>query len=66
MNEKIFQIEQKVTDLILVAKKEFKSWTKDHELKMSKIYGMIEVLSDITGKSYIISEKGLIIEGAKE
>lgn len=37
----------------------FTEWNATHERRMAEIDGMIDMLSIVTGKSYVITESGL-------
>lgn len=37
----------------------FTEWNETHSLRMAEIDGMVDMLSIVTGKEYIIEENGL-------
>ena len=45
--------------LISIAKDNFTEWNTAHEIRMARIDGMVDMLSMVTGKEYIITENGL-------
>lgn len=51
----IEQINSKIRD----AKENFTEWNETHERRMAEIYGMIDMLSIVTEKSYVITENGI-------
>lgn len=53
------KIIEKINMLIEIANDNFTEWNTTHELRMSRIDGMVDVLSMVTGKEYIITENGL-------
>lgn len=63
MNEKINIIIAKINRKIEYAVKEFyrndKKWTNSHERRISEIDGMIDVLSILTEKDYIMTDDGI-------
>lgn len=44
---------------IKMAVNNYNGWNHSHELRMTKIDGMIDILSIYTGKEYYITENGL-------
>ena len=50
---------EKINMLITIANDNFTEWNTAHELRMARIDGMVEMLSMVTGKEYIITENGL-------
>ena len=55
---------EKINLLLEIARDNFKQtgWSKSHELKMARIDGMIEMLSMVTGKEYVITSDGFLKE----
>lgn len=41
------------------AQENFTEWNESHTLRMAEIDGMIDMLSIVTGKDYVIIEDGL-------
>jgi hypothetical protein len=44
---------------IRYAQENFTEWNETHSLRMAEIDGMIDMLSLVTGKDYVITENGL-------
>lgn len=53
---------KKINKEIEKANEAFKTtgWDHSHELRMATINGMVDMLTMLTGKEYIITENGLI------
>ena len=58
------ELEQKMVDKINkqigITMSLFTEWNPSHERRMERIDGMIDMLTLVTGKEYIITEKELI------
>ena len=50
---------ERINSKITYAKENFTQWNNLHSLRMTRIEGMVEMLSIATGKNYIITEDGL-------
>lgn len=50
---------ERINFKIRYAKENFTEWNESHSLRMAEIDGMIDMLSIVTGKDYIITEDGL-------
>lgn len=50
---------ERINFKIRYAQENFTEWNESHSLRMAEIDGMIDMLSIVTGKSYIITEEGL-------
>ena len=50
---------ERINFKIRYAQENFTEWNAEHERRMAKIDGMIDMLSIITGKDYVVTEKGL-------
>ena len=63
-NEMVIKMVDKINSRIERANESFKvtGWNQSHALKMERIDGMIDMLSMLTGKNYVITENGLIEE----
>ena len=55
INKMIERIEMRIR----YAKENFTEWNETHSRRMGEIDGMIEMLSIVTGKKYVVTEKGL-------
>lgn len=57
-------LEQKIIDKINkqigITMSLFTEWNPSHERRMERIDGMVDMLTLVTGKEYIITENGLI------
>ena len=51
---------ERINFKIRYAKENFTEWNATHERRMAEIDGMIDMLSMVTGKSYVITEDGLV------
>lgn len=60
MDNIINKMLERVNFKIKVANKRYiGSWNEEHSIRMAEINGMIDMLSIVTGKDYIITEEGL-------
>ena len=50
---------ERINFKIRYAQENFTEWNAEHERRMAKIDGMIDMLLIITGKDYVVTEKGL-------
>ena len=50
---------ERINFKIRYAKENFTEWNTTHERRMAEIYGMIDMLSIVTEKSYVITENGI-------
>ena len=50
---------ERVNFKIKYAHENFTEWNETHSLRMAEIDGMVDMLSIVTGKDYIITEDGL-------
>lgn len=50
---------ERINFKIRYAQENFTEWNESHSLRMAEIDGMIDMLSIVTGKDYIITEEGL-------
>lgn len=50
---------ERINFKIKYAQENFTEWNAAHEIRMSEIDGMIDMLSIVTGKEYVITESGL-------
>ena len=50
---------ERINFKIRYAKENFTEWNATHERRMAEIYGMIDMLSIVTEKSYVITENGI-------
>lgn len=50
---------ERINFKIRYAHENFTEWNESHSLRMAEIDGMIDMLSIVTGKDYIITEDGL-------
>lgn len=62
MENKILKMENRINDLIIYAEERFKKFGIRDDLLNGKIYGGLDVLTELTGKKYSITEKGLEIK----
>lgn len=54
-----FRMIERINKKIKYAHDNFTEWNESHSLRMAEIDGMIDMLSILTGKNYIITENGL-------
>lgn len=59
MEEIINTMLERINFKIKYAQENFTEWNSTHERRMAEIDGMIDMLSIVTGKNYVITEKGL-------
>ena len=59
MERKIEKMIEQINSKIRYAKENFTEWNATHERRMAEIYGMIDMLSIVTEKSYVITENGI-------
>lgn len=50
---------ERINFKIRYAQENFTEWNASHDRRMAEIDGMIDMLSIVTGKDYVITEKGL-------
>lgn len=50
---------ERINFKIRYAQENFIEWNSTHDRRMAEIDGMIDMLSIVTGKDYIVTEKGL-------
>lgn len=55
INKMLYRINFKIQ----YAQENFTEWNATHEKRMAEIDGMIDMLSIVTGKNYVITESGL-------
>lgn len=57
-------LEQKMIDRInnqiKITMSYFTEWNPSHERRMARIDGMVDMLTLVTGKEYVVTESGLI------
>ena len=59
MEEKINKMLERINFKIRYAKENFTEWNDSHALRMAEIDGMVDMLSIVTGKDYVVTENGL-------
>ena len=59
MEEIIGKILERINFKIRYAQENFTEWNESHSLRMEEIDGMIDMLSIVSGKSYVVTENGL-------
>lgn len=59
MENIISKMLERINFKIRYAQENFTEWNESHFLRMAEIDGMIDMLSIVTGKDYIITENGL-------
>lgn len=59
MEDKIKKMIERINFKISYAQENFTEWNASHERRMAEIDGMIDMLSIVTGKEYIITEDEL-------
>ena len=59
MEDKIKKMIERINFKISYAQENFTEWNASHERRMTEIDGMIDMLSIVTGKEYIITEDEL-------
>lgn len=50
---------ERINFRIRYAQENFTEWNTAHNIRMAEINGMIDMLSIVTGKDYVIAENGL-------
>lgn len=50
---------ERINFKIRYARENFTEWNTTHERRMAEIDGMVDMLSIVTGKNYVITENGL-------
>lgn len=50
---------ERINFKIRFAQENFTEWNESHSLRMAEIDGMIDMLSIVSGKSYVVTENGL-------
>ena len=50
---------ERINFKIRYANENFTGWNEIHDRRMAEIDGMIDMLSMVTGKNYIVTENGL-------
>lgn len=58
--DKIKAMVERINFKISYAKENFTGWNITHERRMAEIDGMIDMLSIVTGKDYVVTENGLM------
>ena len=59
MENIISKMLKRINFKIRYAQENFTEWNESHSLRMAEIDGMIDMLSIVSGKDYIITENGL-------
>jgi len=59
MENVINKMLERINFKIQFAQENFTEWDTTHERRMAEIDGMIDMLSIVTGKNYVITENGL-------
>lgn len=59
MENTINKITERINRKLKYACENFEGWNESHSCRMAEIDGMLDVLSMITGKEYIITENGI-------
>lgn len=59
MDNVINKMLERINFKIKYAQENFTEWNESHSLRMAEIDGMIDMLSIVTGKDYVITEDGL-------
>jgi len=59
MESTISRMLERINFKIRYAKENFTEWNESHALRMAEIDGMIDMLSIVTEKEYVITENGL-------
>lgn len=59
MENIINEMLERINFKIRFAQENFTEWNVAHERRMAEIDGMIDMLSIVTGKEYVVTENGL-------
>lgn len=59
MENIISKMLERINFKIGYAQENFTEWNESHTLRMAEIDGMIDMLSLVTGKDYVVTENGL-------
>ena len=59
MKNIISKMLERINFKIGYAQENFTEWNESHTLRMAEIDGMIDMLSLVTGKDYVVTENGL-------
>ena len=59
MDNIINKMLERINFKIRYANENFTEWNESHALRMAEIDGMIDMLSIVSGKSYVVTENGL-------
>lgn len=59
MEDIINKMLERINFKIQFAHENFTEWNATHDRRMAEIDGMIDMLSIVTGKDYVITENGL-------
>lgn len=59
MEDVINKMLERINFKIRFAQENFTEWNATHKRRMAEIDGMIDMLSIVTGKDYVITENGL-------
>lgn len=59
MENIISKMLERINFKIRYAQENFTEWNESHTLRMAEIDGMIDMLSLVTGKDYVVTENGL-------
>ena len=59
MEDIINKMLDRINFKIRFAQENFTEWNAAHERRMAEINGMVDMLSIVTGKDYVITENGL-------
>lgn len=62
MENTINKMLERINFKLSYAKENFTEWNESHALRMAEIDGMIDMLSIVTGKDYIITKDGNLEE----
>lgn len=59
MENTINKMVDRINYKIRLANESFTEWNEPHQRRMAEIEGMIDMLSIVTGKEYVVTENGL-------
>ena len=59
MDNIINKMLERINFKIRYANENFTEWNESHSLRMAEIDGMIDMLSIVSGKNYVVTENGL-------
>ena len=59
MENIISKMLERINFKIGYAQENFTEWNESHTLRMAEIDGMIDMLSLVTGKDYVVTENGV-------